>query len=47
MFENNNNFENMLENMPIENLENLLFNTSILEEWELLELLETGKLATA
>ncbi len=46
MFENNN-FENMLENMPIENLENLLFNTSILEEWELLELLETGKLATA
>lgn len=46
MFENNN-FENVLENMPIENLENLLFNTSILEEWELLELLETGKLATA
>lgn len=46
MFENTN-IEKMLENMPIENIDNLLFNTSILEEWELLELLETGKLATA
>lgn len=46
MFENTN-IEKMLENMPVENIENLMFSTSIFEEWELLELLETGKLATA